>query len=142
MRRFVRHAASIPIEVRTRFDPSWPSGDARNVSHGGLAFHTDQAMEPGTLVEIAIPWVYPRFETTARVAWCELAQPGWELGVEFLSAEDAFRGRMVEQVCQIEQYRRHVLEVEGRELSSDEAAREWIARFGHRFPDFGSDSSE
>jgi hypothetical protein len=42
---------------------------------------------------------------------------------------------MVEQVCAIEQYRGEVLENEGRELTAQEAAAEWIGRYAGRFPD-------
>ncbi len=56
------------------------------------------------------------------------------MGVQFLDASDAFRVRMVEQVCAIEEYRRQQVEEEGRELSREEAAREWIATYGSRFP--------
>jgi hypothetical protein len=41
---------------------------------------------------------------------------------------------MVEQVCAIDRYRRQVLEQEGRTLSRDEAASEWITKYAGRFP--------
>ena len=56
------------------------------------------------------------------------------MGVQFLDATDAFRARMVEQVCTIERYRTQVREQEGRELSAHEAAAEWIGKFAGRFP--------
>ena len=59
---------------------------------------------------------------------------GYEVGVSFLDAEDVFRARMVAQVCYIEDYRRSIARAEGRELSSEEAAGEWIARYAHKFP--------
>jgi hypothetical protein len=63
---------------------------------------------------------------------------GYELGVTFLDAEDAFRARMVEQLCHIEDYRRSVMRTQGRELSLDEAATEWIEKFAEDFPEIGS----
>jgi hypothetical protein len=44
---------------------------------------------------------------------------------------------MVEQVCHIETYRRTVAGTEGRELSAEQAALEWIAKFAASFPDPG-----
>ncbi|MCZ7563309.1 MAG: hypothetical protein M5U08_05410 [Burkholderiales bacterium] len=44
---------------------------------------------------------------------------------------------MVEQVCHIEEYRRAVARDEGRTLSTEEAAAEWIAEYAARFPDPG-----
>ena len=46
---------------------------------------------------------------------------------------------MVEQICHIEQYRREVLKKEGRRLSSEEAASEWIVKYASDFPDTGPD---
>lgn len=40
---------------------------------------------------------------------------------------------MAAQVCRIRQYRQEVFEKEGRQLSYDEAALEWIERFAERF---------
>lgn len=36
------------------------------------------------------------FESVAKVAWCRETEHGYELGVEFLDQDDAFRARMVE----------------------------------------------
>lgn len=43
--------------------------------------------------------------------------------------EDAFKARMTDQCREIRNYRNSVLLTEGRWLSLDEAAAEWIARF-------------
>jgi hypothetical protein len=42
---------------------------------------------------------------------------------------------MVQQVCSIENYRREVQQREGRALTTQEAASEWIAKYAGRFPD-------
>jgi len=55
------------------------------------------------------------------------------VGVEFLDQDILFRLRMVEQICHIEQYRRTVRESQGRVLSSQEAAIEWIERYAEAF---------
>ena len=41
---------------------------------------------------------------------------------------------MIEQVCHIEHYRKEVMLREGRELSAQEAAREWISKYAGDFP--------
>ena len=41
---------------------------------------------------------------------------------------------MIEQICHIEHYRKEVARVEGRELSTQEAASEWISRYASDFP--------
>ena len=42
--------------------------------------------------------------------------------------------RMVEQICHIEHYRNELLQTEGREISSEVAAKEWIEKYAHTFP--------
>lgn len=133
-RRFIRHTVDVPLEV-------WPDGDgpARpqqglNVSSGGLAFLFDVCPSDGDIVRIRIPTVDPPFEARARVVWCRAEGDRYLVGVEFLDQADAFRVRMVEQVCAIEQYREQVLQEEGRRLDPQEAAAEWIRKFAGRFP--------
>jgi hypothetical protein len=41
---------------------------------------------------------------------------------------------MVEQVCHIENYKKEIYRAEGRLLSSEQAAMEWIIRYASRFP--------
>ena len=138
MRQYMRHPADIPIEVSRGHQPAPAGCQIHDVGHGGLAFHADAEVEPGIIVEIRIPFVRPVFETQARVAWCSAQTDGFELGVEFLGGDDAFRARMVEQVCHIEDYRRSVYRTQGRRLTAEEAAMEWIAKFAAQFPP-GSD---
>ena len=137
MRQFIRHPADIPIEVRRNTWRSAPDPHTFNVSLGGLAFLSPFGLEPGTEVEVRIPCVRPEFETRARVVWCSGEDGAYELGIQFIDAEDAFRARMVEQVCHIEKYKRDVFRDEGRELTTEEAAQEWIAKYAAEFPNPG-----
>ena len=106
------------------------------MSLGGLAFQSDCELEPGIVVEVRFTFVRPMFETKARV-WCSAGEGGFELGVEFLDPEDAFRARMVEQVCYIENYKKVVYQTEGRLLTTEEAAMEWIGKYASQFPGSG-----
>jgi hypothetical protein len=141
MRHFIRHPVSIPIEVRAGEHAGGALHPAGNVSLGGLEFDSDSEIEPGSLVEVRIPIVEPAFATCGRVAWCRRTGDAFELGVQFLDADEAYRTRMVEQVCHIEEYRRRVQRIEGRELSAEEAAFEWIHRFAGQFPEAGNEPS-
>jgi c-di-GMP-binding flagellar brake protein YcgR len=133
-REYVRHTVDVPLEVReVAGQPA--TQQSVNVSFGGLAFVADACLEIGSTIQLRIPTVDPPFEAEARVAWCRPEARRYLVGVQFLSASDAFRSRMVQQVCAIDQYRRQVLRDEGRQLAPQEAAAEWIARFGGRFPD-------
>jgi len=134
MRSFIRHPAEIPIEIHGDVPTVDVPCHSHDVSLGGLAFAAKQALLPGDIVEVCISCVSPVFESRARVAWCHDCGQEYELGVEFLDPDDAFRLRMVEQVCYIEQYKNAVEKEDGRQLSAEEAAAEWIAKFAGEFP--------
>lgn len=133
-RRFIRHTADVPIEVRTVSATSPRPHTGRDVSEGGLSFRSDEALPVGSLIEIRIPTVDPPFVAQARVVWVRSEAGQHCIGAEFLDAAAAFRVRMVEQICAIEQFRGRLREEEGRELTREEAAREWIRRYAGRFP--------
>ncbi|MBI3479474.1 MAG: PilZ domain-containing protein [Nitrosomonadales bacterium] len=135
MRQFIRHPADIPIEAKAVGQQPHATHHAFNLSVGGLAFRCDSQFMPGDVVAIRIPLVRPPFEAEARVAWCRARNGRPELGVEFLDQDDAYMARMVEQVCHIENYKQKIFQTEGRLLSPDEAAREWINKYAARFPD-------
>jgi hypothetical protein len=140
MRNFIRHPADIPIEVTTVDQGGGRAPRLVNVGLGGLAFRSHSAFRPSHVVKVRIGHVRPAFETTARVAWCRASEGEYELGLAFIDPDDAFRARMVEQVCHIEHYRTEVHATEGRELTSEEAAREWIERKGLQFPEAGPET--
>lgn len=133
-RRFIRHTADVPIEVRTVRGREARRQPAINISEGGLSFVSEEDIAVGTTIEIRIDEVNPPFEAKARVVWTRTEDDAHCIGVQFLDADDAFRARMVEQVCAIDSYRRQVEAEEGRVLSRDEAAQEWIRRYAGRFP--------
>ena len=133
-RQFIRHPTEIPVEIQPA-DGDTAQMRARNLSLGGLSFHSNSELTLGSVVNLRIASVEPIFESAARVVWCRPVITGFDLGVSFLNAEDAFRARMVEQICHIESYRRKLLADEGRSLTPEAAAREWIARFAESFPD-------
>lgn len=132
-RKYIRHPVDVPLEVE--HVPEDQGSQVADVSFGGLSFHCAQSHRPGTELLLRIPYLEPPFETRARVAWRRRENDGYRIGVRFLAADDAFRTRMVEQVCAIESYRKEVYRREGRNLSTAEAAQEWIERNAARFPD-------
>jgi hypothetical protein len=131
-RKFIRHVMDVPLEVEL-LPTRRRTTRSVDVGLGGLSFIADEAIASGTEVVIRIPVVHPPFEARARVAWARPDGDQYCIGVEFLDAEDSFRARMVEQVCAIDQYRRQLAE-EGRTLTAEQAADEWIRRYAGRFP--------
>lgn len=142
MRNFIRHPSNIPIDFHVK-EVSEYSADGneylKNVSFGGLSFSSKYNLNAGAVINIEIPLIKPVFQAMGRVLWCRNDKDRFEIGVEFLDKDDLFRARMVEQICHIEQYKQKVLQTEGRNLSGEQAAQEWIKKFAPRFP--GPDSS-
>jgi len=124
-RLFFRHPATAPIQVFPQQQAiHMPMSD---ISHGGLAFESNVFLEEGKVLKIRIPHVKPPFEASCVVRWRRRldGDSHFEIGVMFLDEQTRFRLRMVEQVCHIMQYRQQLQE-QGRELSFQEAADEWI----------------
>jgi hypothetical protein len=134
MRRYIRHPSDIPIEFDVTDTVSDQRESLNNVSLGGLSFQSKSSLPLGAIVTIRVALVTPPFQTRARVIWCRRAGMNYDIGVELVDPEDAFRTRMVEQICHIEHYKREVLKTEGRRLSGEEAALEWIGKYAHLFP--------
>jgi hypothetical protein len=134
-REFLRHTVDVPLEVERVGETAPLTEHGVNLSHGGLAFESTVCPRIGEILRIRIPTVVPAFEGEARVAWCRPESERFLVGVQFLDPKAAFRSRMVQQVCSIENYRKDVLRREGRVLTAQDAAAEWIARYAGRFPD-------
>ena len=132
-REFVRHTVHVPLEVERVGEPAHAESGV-NVGYGGLAFLSRTCPRVGEVLRVRIPTVEPVFEGEARVAWCRPEDGRFLVGVQFLDSSVAFRSRMVQQVCSIENYRREIERTEGRSLDTQQAAAEWIDRYAGRFP--------
>lgn len=132
MRNYIRHPTSIPIHVSAGAQ-SCGRVTINNLSAGGLSFITDIPVKVGSVVDLVIPCVNPDYQGEGVIVWRRSQPPkGFEVGVRFANDDEYFRVRMVEQVCQIEEYRQQLAEV-GRKLTTEEAALEWIKRFAADF---------
>ena len=137
-RAYIRHPSDMPIELaQVSSENAQVCSLTKDISKGGLSFTSPRPFEIGGLVSVKIPITSPAFEAKATVIWCLATAEGYEIGVEFTAVEDAYRARMVEQICHIEHYRLWVKEVEGRDIDSEHAAKEWIGKFAEEFPVIG-----
>ncbi len=146
MRSYIRHPSAIPVHISTgsgglsaglsAYDlGAYDTARARlcNLSEGGVCFVTQEPVAVGDLVEVWVPSVVPGYQGQGVVVWRrDHGANESEVGVRFTSDDAYYRARMVEQVCLIEDYRHH-LWLTGRQLSSEEAAQEWIAQFAAGF---------
>ncbi|MBL8251644.1 MAG: PilZ domain-containing protein [Candidatus Competibacter sp.] len=134
MREFIRHPVDIPIEYQIANIKISRRERLSNISQGGLCFRAEKALPRGSQIHITIPVRQPAFEAVGTIVWCRRADNHYDVGVQFADANAEFSVRMVEQVCQIQHYQKQVLEKEGRQLSSAEAAAEWVGKYAKDFP--------
>lgn len=133
MRTFIRHPSDIPIEIYEADSSERNEKVLNNVSLGGLCFTSKSSYNERTMIRIKIALVSPVFEAVGRVVWCREENGHFDIGIEFNETRDAFRARMIEQVCHIEHYKREIREREGRILTGTEAALEWIGKYANTF---------
>ncbi|MBN2011226.1 PilZ domain-containing protein [candidate division KSB1 bacterium] len=134
MRKFIRHPANVPIECQLNPLYAHQSNPLENVSIGGLSFQSPTPLPKNRFIRLRIPSVDPPFYATGTVVWCNKRDRDYVIGVKFIDQQTAFRMRMIEQVCHIEDYRKHVTEEEGRDISGEQAASEWIEKYAKDFP--------
>lgn len=138
MRTYIRHPADIPLQIEVKSQPTHQLHRMSNVSYGGLAFLSDSYVDPGVQIRVCIDVVDPRFEAEGIVSHCRHKAGQYLVGVEFIHRDDLYIARMVEQICHIQHYKQQVAAQEGRELSTQEAAHEWISKYANTFPHWGT----
>ena len=134
MRNFIRHPSDVPIEFRLVDVADHLHEYLCNISTGGLCFTSKLDLPIGAEILIQIPLRRPVFEVKGAVAWCKPINAHFEVGVKFIDTRTELGVRMAEQVCYIEQYKKDIFRKEGREITGEEAAVEWIAAYAHEFP--------
>ena len=134
-RLYVRHPSDVPIAWKLEDIAVQGTEYLKNVSEGGLAFMSNTELTLGATVVIQIPAIDPQVALRGVVVWCEdCGAEQYEVGVRFVDENNHFRMRMVEQICHIEHFKHEILETEGRAISGEEAALEWIKRYAQDFP--------
>lgn len=134
MRHYIRHPSTVSIQYTLEPSLQFEQEVSQNIGEGGLCFTTRMNIEPGSAIHIQIPISMKTFEANGTVVWCRKSNDHYDVGVKFMDSKTEFTVRMVEQICHIEQYRKDLLEKEGRRLTQEEAAMEWIQKFAKDFP--------
>lgn len=137
MRRFIRHPTEFPILVVSMDSSDGDEATLCDISQGGLACSLQRELKPGESVALGIPSLQQDYKISGLVVRCRRYSDGYRIGIQFKDETESFKSKMVEQVCQIEHFRRELCR-EGRDLDSETAAREWIERYGSQFADMFS----
>lgn len=135
IRRHVRQVTGIPIEITVDFDRSFraENDNVSNVSLGGLSFTASDRLDVGDSIQVKIPVLNEEHSMEGLVVWCNKSPKGYEVGLEFNDPDEVERLRMIEQISQIETFRRDLEKREGRKLDSEQAAREWVSKYAGEF---------
>ena len=136
---FIHHPPGFELtwkRIRNRF-MGWQYPVLSEQGNIGLCFHSEKYIKPGTLLQLSISLRGETQEFTGRVVLVKNSEPGYQIGVWFISREDGSRIRIVEQICHIESYLRHKRHHDGPFFSKERVTAEWINRFASSFPSFG-----
>jgi Tfp pilus assembly protein PilZ len=138
LRKFIRHPADVPIKIALDWVADdhtlHPCDSLGNVGLGGLAFKSPRALLIGQTVGISFPLLNEHHSLRGKVVWNQKSGQGFEIGLQFDDPDELYQCRMIEQICHIQHYRDQIEQQEGRKLSREQAASEWIARYAKDFP--------
>jgi hypothetical protein len=126
LRFFKRCRSNLPVDIKIG-DVAYQEKDFLNdISLGGLSFKSKVNIEQGKVVDITIPLTYPVFQTVGKVIWSKKMNDHFNVGVKFVLPNNRPTVEAVEQVCDIEQYKKEIMEKDGKTLSSEDAAIRWL----------------
>lgn len=131
---YIPHPREIPVRVTVRKASGTVFRRLENPGLGGIRLICQQPHRPGLLVDLDVRVCGEWRQLRGLVVSLRDVEAGYEVGMGFLSRSDAFEGRMIEQACHIESYKQGISRTQGRNISAEQAAREWIGRFSATFP--------
>ncbi|MEL0636639.1 MULTISPECIES: energy transducer TonB [Marinomonas] len=132
---FVAHPKELPLEITLIEDQAFPTLMEERDGFVGITYLAAQHLERGRSVRITLQEIDPNFCVTGRVVSCCNEVGEYRIAIEFPIKDECYCVRMVEQLSQIEHYRRQA-KTQGRRLNYNEAAAEWIQKFAASFPAF------
>ncbi len=140
-RKFIRHPISFPLKFHvegakgSRALAGENKSKTINISMGGLLFSSKLPVDKGKLISLKMPFEDKVFSVKAKVVHCvkSLDTKLYCIGVSFYRLNDAFKVKLIEQLYLISEYRDLRSVQLGKEVSLEEASREWIRRYSERF---------
>lgn len=136
-RQFYRHPIHCPIQVRKSRDRQAECLESVNISEGGLCFFCEHSLAPETAIEVDIPIREKFFHIRAKVVYsrADMRTNLFKTGVTFQDTDSLFKAKLAEEILAIEKFRQSLVQLEGHDVSEEEAARQWIAAYGKQFGD-------
>ena len=134
-RRYIRHLLVNPLEFQVSEEKDFEKTETIDVSEGGLMFTSKKKVSPGAIIKLQMPLYDKIFKIKAKVVHTtkDKATDLYKIGVSFATYADAFKVKLIEQIYLIEEYRVLRSLQMGKEMSLQEASKEWIKRYSERF---------
>lgn len=134
-RRFIRHLLVNPLEFQVSENQEFEKTRTVNVSEGGLMFMSKNEAPMGAFIHLQMPLYDKLFKIKAKIVHCVKDESTglFKVGVEFVTYADAFKVKLIEQIYLIEEYRVLRSLQLGKEMTLQEASKEWIKRYSERF---------
>ena len=134
-RRFIRHLLVNPLEFQLSEDEAFEKTETVNFSEGGLMFMSKKDVPEGAGIKLQMPLYDKVFNIKAHVEHCvkDDATGMYSVGVSFTTYADAFKVKLIEQIYLIEEYRVLRSLQLGKEMTLNDASKEWIKRYSERF---------
>jgi hypothetical protein len=111
-----------------------------DLGDGGIAFPSPRELPLESVVDVSLPIGDRAFSLAGSIASCQPNPAGgqYRIGVAFLHPMMSFRMKLAEQVLRIHELRREISDEQGRHVTTEEAAREWVTRHAEEFADIYS----
>jgi c-di-GMP-binding flagellar brake protein YcgR len=89
----------------------------------------------GSTIVVKMPFAEKIFNVRAKVVHCKKSPETklYNIGVKFYRLNDAFKVKLIEQIYLISEYRDLISMQRGKEVSLEQASKEWIKRYSDRF---------
>ncbi|MCB1868279.1 MAG: PilZ domain-containing protein [Gammaproteobacteria bacterium] len=121
IRQFERHPTDIPFKFKLDSMIGEHEHILKDISQGGLRFRAHGGISPGTSMCICIPFAKDPCRLNGKIAWCRKAEQGqYEMGIKF---ERYMEASALQQIDQIEIYKRSYGQACGHRLTSEDAGR-------------------
>ena len=134
-RGYIQHPSEIPLKTKLVKAPLPEVQSVQATPSRGLCLESAKSFEVGNNLQVSITLNGSEFKADATVAWVEPEDDHYIIGVNFNDKDKSYGIRMAEQICHIEHYRRDVLQHQGRQLTEEEAAIDWVDRYASTFPE-------
>ena len=142
-RQFIRHSICFPLAYKViENETTSPAGSGRgkssesiNISAGGLLFSAKRPVKAGSEIQIKIPFQDKVFSVQAKAVHCRKDSETklYNIGARFSKLNAAFKVKLIEQLYLISGYRDLRSIQLGKDMSLEDASREWIKRYSARF---------